>query len=155
MNQNITPKFDKLGGLIPAIVQDAATGAVLMLAFMNEEAWKMTLTTLEAHYFSRSRQTLWHKGGTSGHIQRVKIGRPSKQRIIPQRILERYALALRHQSHNLSNLPAGKITQWEAVQDYLTRARFQTAKSSVQQRGFSCAVRAEDSHNAACGRFQG
>ena len=72
MNQNITPKFDKLGGLIPAIVQDAATGAVLMLAFMNEEAWNMTLTTREAHYFSRSRQTLWHKGGTSGHIQRVK-----------------------------------------------------------------------------------
>jgi len=72
MEEKITPRFDKLGGLIPAIVQDAATGAVLMLAFMNEEAWEQTLKTREAHYFSRSRQTLWHKGGTSGHVQRVK-----------------------------------------------------------------------------------
>ncbi len=72
MKEKITPRFDKLGGLIPAIVQDAATGAVLMLAFMNEEAWEMTLSTREAHYFSRSRQTLWHKGGTSGHVQRVQ-----------------------------------------------------------------------------------
>ncbi len=72
MKERITPKFDKLGGLVPAIVQDYATGAVLMLAFMNEEAWDMTLKTREAHYFSRSRQTLWHKGDTSGHVQRVK-----------------------------------------------------------------------------------
>jgi phosphoribosyl-AMP cyclohydrolase len=72
MKDKITPRFDKLGGLIPAIVQEAATGQVLMLAFMNEEAWEMTLKTREAHYYSRSRQTLWHKGGTSGHVQRVQ-----------------------------------------------------------------------------------
>jgi phosphoribosyl-AMP cyclohydrolase len=42
------------------------------VAFMNQEAWERTLKTGEAHYFSRSRQTLWHKGGTSGHVQRVK-----------------------------------------------------------------------------------
>jgi phosphoribosyl-AMP cyclohydrolase len=71
MKEQITPNFAKLGGLIPAIVQDDASGAVLMLAFMNEEAWNMTLSTREAHYFSRSRQTLWHKGDTSGQVQQV------------------------------------------------------------------------------------
>jgi phosphoribosyl-AMP cyclohydrolase len=64
--------FDKMGGLLPAIVQDAATGDVLMLAFMNREAWERTLATGEAHYYSRTRETIWHKGGTSGHVQRVK-----------------------------------------------------------------------------------
>jgi len=70
--EKITPRFDKMGGLLPAIVQDAASGQVLMLAFMNREAWDLTCKTREAHYFSRSRQTLWHKGATSGHVQRVK-----------------------------------------------------------------------------------
>ena len=64
--------FDKMGGLLPAIVQDAATGDVLMLAFMNREAWELTLATGEAHYYSRTRETIWHKGGTSGHVQRVQ-----------------------------------------------------------------------------------
>lgn len=72
MEEKLTPRFDKMGGLLPAIVQDAASGAVLMLAFMNQEAWDLTCKTREAHYFSRSRQTLWHKGATSGHVQRVK-----------------------------------------------------------------------------------
>ncbi len=72
MEEKITPKFAKQGGLVPAIVQDHMSGQVLMLAYMNEEAWNMTLETREAHYFSRSRQTLWHKGDTSGHVQRVK-----------------------------------------------------------------------------------
>ena len=64
--------FDKMGGLLPAIVQDAATGEVLMLAFMNSEAWERTLATGEAHYFSRTRNQIWRKGGTSGHLQRVR-----------------------------------------------------------------------------------
>ena len=64
--------FDKLEGLIPAIVQDAASGEVLMLAFMNLEAWELTLQTGEAHYYSRSRRKIWRKGETSGHVQRVK-----------------------------------------------------------------------------------
>jgi phosphoribosyl-ATP pyrophosphohydrolase/phosphoribosyl-AMP cyclohydrolase len=59
-------------GLIPAIVQDAQSGAVLMLAYVNEEALCLTLETGEAHFWSRSRQALWHKGATSGNVQRVR-----------------------------------------------------------------------------------
>ena len=59
-------------GLAPAIVQDANSGAVLMLAYMNAEALRLTLETNEAHFWSRSRKELWHKGATSGNIQRVR-----------------------------------------------------------------------------------
>lgn len=59
------------GGLLPAIAQDAENGEVLMLAYMNEDAWRATLATGKAHYFSRSRQKLWLKGETSGNIQEV------------------------------------------------------------------------------------
>ncbi len=72
MESSDKPNFAKMGGLLPAIVQDAATGEVLMLAFMHEVAWDETLRTGETHFFSRSRNTLWHKGGTSGHVQRLK-----------------------------------------------------------------------------------
>jgi phosphoribosyl-AMP cyclohydrolase len=64
--------FEKQGGLIPTIVQDFKTGDVLMLAFMNEEAWQETLKTGKGTYWSRTRQELWVKGKTSGHIQRVR-----------------------------------------------------------------------------------
>ena len=63
-------------GLIPAVVQDAETGEVLMLAYMNEASLLKTLDTGETHFWSRSRQALWHKGETSGHFQKV-------HRIIP------------------------------------------------------------------------
>lgn len=66
-----TPDFEKGNGLIAAVAQDADSGEVLMLAWMNREAWEKTLETGEAHYYSRSRQSLWHKGGTSGHTQKV------------------------------------------------------------------------------------
>lgn len=59
-------------GLIPAIVQDARTGKVLMLAYMNEEALEKTIETKETWFYSRSRQELWHKGATSGNRQTVK-----------------------------------------------------------------------------------
>jgi phosphoribosyl-AMP cyclohydrolase len=59
-------------GLIPAIAQDAESGEVLMLAWMNREALKKTIETGEVHYWSRSRSELWHKGATSGNIQRVR-----------------------------------------------------------------------------------
>ncbi|MFO8040489.1 MAG: phosphoribosyl-AMP cyclohydrolase [Sodalinema sp.] len=59
-------------GLIPAIAQDHKDGAVLMMAWMNRESIERTLDSGEAHYWSRSRQELWHKGATSGHIQKVK-----------------------------------------------------------------------------------
>ncbi|MDY6955707.1 MAG: phosphoribosyl-AMP cyclohydrolase [Pseudomonadota bacterium] len=58
-------------GLVPAIAQDAATGQVLMLAWMNRDALRETLTRGEAVYWSRSRQRLWHKGERSGHVQQV------------------------------------------------------------------------------------
>ena len=66
----LTPRFDA-AGLIPAIAVHAGSGAVLMLAWMNEEALRLTLETSEAHYWSRSRQSLWKKGETSGQVQRV------------------------------------------------------------------------------------
>lgn len=59
-------------GLVPAIAQDGATGRVLTLAWMNREALQRTVETGEAHYWSRSRGKLWHKGEESGHVQKVK-----------------------------------------------------------------------------------
>ena len=64
--------WQKLGGLLPAIVQDVGDGAVLMLAYMNEEALSLTLRTGYAHYFSRSKGRIWKKGESSGHVQLVK-----------------------------------------------------------------------------------
>ncbi len=64
------PKFDE-SGLIPAIAQDHESGEILMLAYMNEESLALTLETGEATYWSRSRQSLWKKGETSGHTQKV------------------------------------------------------------------------------------
>jgi len=58
-------------GLVPTIVQDADTHQILMFAWMNDEALRATLTTGQAHFFSRSRNALWHKGATSGHTQTV------------------------------------------------------------------------------------
>jgi phosphoribosyl-AMP cyclohydrolase len=69
---DVKPNFTKGGGLVAAIAQDAETREVLMLAWMNQEAWKRTLETGEVHYYSRSRKSLWHKGGTSGHVQKLK-----------------------------------------------------------------------------------
>ena len=64
--------FEKMGGLIPAIAQDYLTGEVLMVGFMNEDAWHHTLASGEATYFSRTRKALWTKGKTSGNLQIVK-----------------------------------------------------------------------------------
>jgi phosphoribosyl-AMP cyclohydrolase len=66
------PDFSKGGGLLPAVVQDDATGEVLMLAYMNRDAWLKTLETGKATFWSRSRNTLWLKGETSGHVQLVR-----------------------------------------------------------------------------------
>lgn len=59
-------------GLIPAVAQEASSGQVLMVAWMNREALQKTVATGEAHYWSRSRKKLWHKGEESGHVQKVK-----------------------------------------------------------------------------------
>ena len=64
--------FDKAGGLVPVITQDAATGEVLMMAYMNPEAFAETLRTGRACYFSRSRNRLWRKGEESGNVQEVR-----------------------------------------------------------------------------------
>jgi phosphoribosyl-AMP cyclohydrolase len=64
--------FDKAGGVIPAIAQDADTGQVLMLAWMDREAFAETVRTGRACYFSRSRNRLWRKGEESGHVQEVR-----------------------------------------------------------------------------------
>ncbi len=67
---DLAPKFDE-HGLIACVTTAAATGEVLMLGYMNAEALKKTITTGEAHYYSRSRKVLWHKGATSGLVQKV------------------------------------------------------------------------------------
>jgi len=64
--------FDKGNGLIPVIIQDASTNEVLMLGYMNREAWEKTLKTKRSYFWSRSRKKLWLKGETSGHFQEVK-----------------------------------------------------------------------------------
>ena len=64
--------FAKAGGLVPAVAQDADSGEVLMLAWMNKEAFEETLRTGRACYFSRSRGKLWRKGEESGHVQEVR-----------------------------------------------------------------------------------
>ena len=67
----LAPKFDE-NGLIPVVTTDFSSGEVLMQGYMNEEAFKKTISLGEAVYFSRSKQALWHKGKTSGLIQKIK-----------------------------------------------------------------------------------
>ena len=67
----LSPKFDE-NGLIPVITTDFETGDILMHGYMNAEALKKTIETKEAHYWSRSRSKIWHKGQTSGFIQKIK-----------------------------------------------------------------------------------
>lgn len=68
----IEPNFAKGNGLIPVIAQDVETKEVLMMAYMNRQAWEATLQTGKATYWSRSRNVIWLKGETSGHFQMVK-----------------------------------------------------------------------------------
>jgi phosphoribosyl-AMP cyclohydrolase len=70
-SEPIKVKFDDRG-LVTSVVQDAATGDVLMVAWMNEEALRLTQETGQAHFWSRSRQELWHKGATSGNFMNVR-----------------------------------------------------------------------------------
>ena len=70
-SNNFTDRFFKKSQLIPAIVQEAGTKEVLMLAYMNQESLKLTLQTGYTWFWSRSRQELWNKGATSGHLQKV------------------------------------------------------------------------------------
>lgn len=71
MQAQFRPNFDKAGGLITAVTVDAESGEVLMVAFMNEEAFDLTLATGKVHYWSRTRGTLWKKGESSGNMQQL------------------------------------------------------------------------------------
>ncbi|MEK9958976.1 MAG: phosphoribosyl-AMP cyclohydrolase [Pelagibacteraceae bacterium] len=71
-SNELCPKFDE-NGLIPVVTTDFKTGEILMHGYMNEEAFKKTIETKEAHYFSRSRNAIWHKGKTSGFFQKIKF----------------------------------------------------------------------------------
>lgn len=95
----LEPDFEKGGGLVPAIAQDAATGEVLMLAYMNRQAWEETLRTGEVHYYSRSRGKLWHKGGTSGHVQRLKALRLDCDRDAVVALVEQVGGAACHEGY--------------------------------------------------------
>ena len=70
-SNELAPKFDR-DGLIPVVTTDFNSGEVLMQGYMNEEAFKKTISLGEAVYYSRSRETLWHKGKTSGLVQKIK-----------------------------------------------------------------------------------
>lgn len=71
MEPQFTPDFAKAGGLVTAVTVDAEDGQVLMVAYMNEEAYRLTLTTGKVHYWSRSRGKLWKKGESSGNMQEL------------------------------------------------------------------------------------
>ena len=71
MNDTQRPRFDD-GGLVTAVVQDAQSGEVLMVAHMNSEAWETTVRSHRATFYSRSRQRLWEKGETSGNVMHVR-----------------------------------------------------------------------------------
>ena len=71
----LAPKFDA-AGVIPVVTTDSATGELLMHAYMNDEALRLTIQTGEAHYWSRSRQCLWRKGATSGLVQHIRCAPP-------------------------------------------------------------------------------
>ena len=72
MDQINTIDWEKMNGLIPVVTQDSTSNEVLMLAYMDKEALSLTLKTKQAHYFSRSKQRIWKKGESSGHLQDVK-----------------------------------------------------------------------------------
>ncbi len=72
MNQTNKIDWEKMNNLIPVITQDAKSNEVLMLAYMDKEALELTINTKQAHYFSRSKQRIWKKGESSGHLQNIK-----------------------------------------------------------------------------------
>lgn len=109
---------DFSNGLLPAIAQDADTGEVLMLAWMNAEAWAKTIVTGEAHYFSRSRQKLWHKGETSGHTQAVLAIRLDCDRDAILLLVRQKGGAACHTGHRscfYSELKNGRIAECSPV----------------------------------------
>ncbi len=113
---SLSPDFSR--GLLPAIAQDADSGEVLMLAWMNEDAWQRTLASGEAHYFSRSRQKLWHKGETSGHTQTVLAARLDCDRDAILLLVRQKGGAACHTGHAscfFQELKNGEVTECSPV----------------------------------------
>ncbi len=119
MSENWLGKINwSVDGLVPAIAQDAASGRVLMVAWMNREALKRTVELNEAVYWSRSRKKLWHKGEESGHIQRVKeIRVDCDQDVILLQIEQQGGIACHtgRESCFYSRLENGQWTETDAV----------------------------------------
>ena len=114
----LSPKFDN-DGLIPVITTDHQTNEVLMQGFMNEEALKKTIETKEAHYWSRSRNTIWHKGKTSGFTQKVvqiRIDDDQDSVWLSVDIGNGASCHVGYKSCFYRSIPLGKIDQSEKVE---------------------------------------
>ena len=114
----LSPKFDSQG-LIPVITTDIKTGEVLMHGYMNSEALKKTIETKEAHYWSRSRKSIWHKGKTSGFTQRViqiRIDDDQDSIWLSVDIVNGASCHVGYRSCFYRSIPLGKIDQSEKVE---------------------------------------
>ncbi len=114
----LSPKFDSQG-LIPAITTDSKTGEVLMHGYMNSEALKKTIETKEAHYWSRSRKSIWHKGKTSGFTQKViqiRIDDDQDSVWLSVDIGNGASCHVGYRSCFYRSIPLGKIDQSEKVE---------------------------------------
>ena len=114
----LSPKFDSQG-LIPVITTDSKTGEVLMHGYMNSEALKKTIETKEAHYWSRSRKSIWHKGKTSGFTQKViqiRIDDDQDAVWLCVDIGNGASCHVGYKSCFYSSIPLGKIYQSEKVE---------------------------------------
>ncbi len=114
----LSPKFDSQG-LIPVITTDSKTGEVLMHGYMNSEALKITIETKEAHYWSRSRKSIWHKGKTSGFTQKViqiRIDDDQDSVWLSVDIGNGASCHVGYKSCFYRSIPLGKIDQSEKVE---------------------------------------
>ena len=114
----LSPKFDSQG-LIPVITTDSKTGEVLMHGYMNSEALKKTIETKEAHYWSRSRKSIWHKGKTSGFTQKViqiRIDDDQDSVWLSVDIGNGASCHVGYKSCFYRSIPLGKIDQSEKVE---------------------------------------
>ena len=114
----LSPKFDNQG-LIPVITTDSKTGEVLMHGYMNSEALKKTIETKEAHYWSRSRKSIWHKGKTSGFTQKViqiRIDDDQDSVWLSVDIGNGASCHVGYRSCFYRSIPLGKIDQSEKVE---------------------------------------
>ena len=112
----LSPKFDN-DGLIPVVTTCARTKEILMHGYMNVEALKLTIETKEAHYWSRSRKKIWHKGKTSGFVQKVKeIRIDDDQDAIWVRVNTKASCHVGYKSCFYRSIPMGKIENGRNVE---------------------------------------